>query len=167
MRPLKPLFRRSASKDELERDAERLKNRDWVEILQVIHPSQAEAAQKEYLLSRLKSDWAELAGPLLASHTQPSDLYGAALLVLCDHNTFANELAMLSNVIERKITGRYSITVRIQARATQKINWQKADSVQPKKPPQVTAETKPAKPTVVDRLIDELTALERRENSRP
>ena len=70
MRPLRPLFRRSAAKDELERQAERLRNRDWIEMLRVVHPAQAAQAEQEYLLARFRDDWAELVNPLLAQQIQ-------------------------------------------------------------------------------------------------
>lgn len=123
MRPLRPLFNRSASRDELERQAERLRNRDWVELLQVIHPAQAEKAQREYLLARLRDDWKELVSPLLAQHSQPNDFRSGTLLVLCDHNTFANEIALLAPVLAKKIEARYGHKMSIRAQATKKSIW--------------------------------------------
>jgi len=123
VRPLRPIFRRSASNDELEREAAKLRNRDWVEILRVVHPSQAQAVEREYLLSRLREDWGRLVSVLLAQHSLPAAFDGKTLLVHCDHNTFANELAMIANSVEKQILALYGIIVRIKAKATQKIYW--------------------------------------------
>lgn len=158
MRPLRPLFGRHNRRGELEREAERLKNRDWVEMLRVVHPSQAQAAEREYLLSRLRSDWAELAGKLLATHSMVANLNGKTLTVLCDHNTFANELAMLAPVISKKIEARYSLTLKIQARASSRIDWQKPFVEDPaqEKPAEKAAEKPPGKNSVIDELISRL-----------
>lgn len=123
MRPLRPLFNRSASRDELERQAERLRNRDWVELLRVIHPAQAEQAEREYLLARLRDDWKELASPLLAQHSQPADFRSGTLLVLCDHNTFANEIALLAPVLANKIEARYGYKIHVRAQAAKSPIW--------------------------------------------
>ncbi|AFM12440.1 DciA family protein [Turneriella parva] len=123
MKPLRPIFRRSASKDELEREAAKLRNRDWVEILRVVHPSQAQKVEQEYLLSRLREDWGRLVSTLLAQHSLPEKFEGRSLLVHCDHNTFANELAMIAGSVEKQIFELYGISTRIKARATQKIYW--------------------------------------------
>jgi len=124
VRSLRPLFSRTNRGDALEREAEKLKNRDWVEFLQVVHPSQAEKAETEYMLSRLRADWAELTTALLSTHTQPQALSNGNLLVLCDHNTFANELSMVAKVVEQKILNRYEYRLRIHARASKRIDWQ-------------------------------------------
>lgn len=123
MRPLRPLFRRSASKDELERQAERLRNRDWVEVLRVIHPAQALLAEQQYLLSRFRADWPELVSRLLAQHSQPAEIKGNTLVVFCDHNTFANELTMVRSVVEKTIMQKYGYALQIKARATQRLEW--------------------------------------------
>jgi|JI10StandDraft_1071094.scaffolds.fasta_scaffold209103_2 hypothetical protein len=123
MRPLRPIFRRSASNDELEREAAKLRNRDWVEILRVVHPSQAQTVEREYLLSRLREDWGRLVSVLLAQHSLPAAFDGKTLLVHCDHNTFANELLMIASTVEKQIQQLYGISARIKAKATQKIYW--------------------------------------------
>lgn len=125
MRPLRPLFRRTNTGDELEREAQKLKNRDWVEFLQVVHPSQAAKAESEYMLSRLKTDWPELATTLLATHSLPYALDKGNLLVLCDHNTYANELTMVRSAIERKILERYDYALKIHSKASKDMPWQK------------------------------------------
>ncbi len=158
MRPLRPLFRRHSSPDELERDAERLKNRDWVEILRVVHPSQAESAEREYLLARFHQDWAELASPLLATHSVPEALKGRNLIVACDHNTFANELKMIAPVVEKKITARYGITVKIIPQASRRIDWSKKEVTEPILTG-VAANT-PVKNPVLEKLIGEIARLE-------
>ncbi|MFZ5629634.1 MAG: DUF721 domain-containing protein [Spirochaetota bacterium] len=156
MRPLRPLFRRSAPKDELERQAERLRNRDWIEMLRVVHPAQASQAEQEYLLARLRDDWAELVNPLLAQHSQPAEFSSTTLLVHCDHNTFANELMLVASVVEKKIQARYGYSLKIRARATQRLAW-------PKQRPEAEAPGSPRQPeaspaqTAMDSLIAELT----------
>lgn len=163
MRPLRPLFHRHASKDELAEQAERLKNRDWVEILRVVHPSQAESAEREYLIARLRTDWPELAGKLLSTHSIVTSISGRNLLVLCDHNTFANELAMLAIPIAKKIESRYGVNLKITARASQRLDWEKAKgSVLAEV--QITAEagektSKSKEKTVIDQLIAQLEKL--------
>lgn len=163
MRPLRPLFHRHAGKDELAEQAERLKNRDWVEILRVVHPSQAESAEREYLIARLRTDWPELAGKLLSTHSIVASISGRSLLVLCDHNTFANELAMLAIPIAKKIESRYGVNLKITARASQRLDWEKAKGSALVEV-QVKAEvgekgTNPKEKTVIDQLIAQLEKL--------
>lgn len=156
MRPLRPLFRRHAGKDELAEQAERLRNRDWVEILRVVHPSQAENAEREYLLALLRTDWPDFAGPLLANHSVVSSISGRNLLVLCDHNTFANELTMLAIPIAKKIEARHGISLKITARASQRLDWEKAkgSAIEPQQTAELPATTK--KNPLLDALIAQL-----------
>ncbi len=156
MRPLRPLFRRSAAKDELERQAERLRNRDWIEMLRVVHPAQAAQAEQEYLLARFRGDWAELVNPLLAQHTQPAEFNAGILLVHCDHNTFANELMLVASVVEKKIQARYGYNLKIRAKATQRLAWQAREDA-PAKAAGDAAPSAKALNTTVDALIAELT----------
>ena len=158
MRPLRPLFNRHAPEDALERDAERLKNRDWVEFLRVLHPSQAEDAEREYLLARLGQDWGELTSPLLATHSLPESWNGKSLIVACDHNTFANELSLIAPVVEKKIAARYNIHVKIIARASRRIDWTKK-SMAPLLEPQPVPPKSPANP-VLEKLISEIERFE-------
>lgn len=156
MRPLRPVFRRSASNDELMRQAERLRNRDWIEMLRVVHPAQAAQAEQEYLLARLRDDWAELANPLLAQHSQPAELNTGVLLVFCDHNTFANELMLVASVIEKKIQSSYGYTLKIRAKASKRLAWSKQQA----SPAAVTSSAAPepaAEKTPIDALIAELS----------
>ena len=163
MRPLRPLFNRHSSADDLERDAERLKNRDWVEILRVVHPSQAESAEREYLLARLSQDWTELTSPLLATHSLPQSLNGKNLMVACDHNTFANELTLIGPAVEKKIAARYGITLKILARATRKIDWQGVGkggvAAKPEVPAEAKADIRKAGNSVIEKLIGEISRL--------
>lgn len=160
MRPLRPLFQRSAAKDELERQAERLRNRDWIELLRVVHPAQAAQAEQEYLLARLRSDWAELVTPLLAQHTQPAEVNSTNLLVHCDHNTFASELLLVASVVEKKIQARYGYTLKIRAKATRRIAWQPREmpiakpAAKPTKEEQLVGK---ANNPLIDALITELS----------
>jgi hypothetical protein len=156
MRPLRPVFRRSAAKDELARQAERLRNRDWIEMLRVVHPTQAAKAEQEYLLSRLRDDWAELASPLLAQHSQPAELNIGALLVLCDHNTFANELMLVASVIEKKIQSRYGYTLKIRAKASKRLTWSR-QQILPADATRSAAPQPAAEKTPIDALIAELS----------
>lgn len=159
MRPLRPLFHRHAPADALERAAENLKNRDWVELLKVVHPSQAADAEREYILSRLSQDWADLTSGLLAKHSLPTALDRGNLLVLCDHNTFANELSLIASVVENKIKAKYSITLRIHARASKRMDWQRNED----KPLRAETSAGPAKPPenpVLEKLIREIQALD-------
>jgi hypothetical protein len=159
MRPLRPLFHRHASADALEREAENLKNRDWVELLKVVHPSQAADAEREYILSRLSQDWAELTSALLATHSLPTALDRGNLLVLCDHNTFANELSLIAAVVEKKIQSQYNITLRIHARASKRMDWRKNERTPaPAKAPQ--PETKPPENLILKELIEKIQGLE-------
>lgn len=130
MKRLRPLFHRSASGNIPEREAERLKNRDWVEILRVVHPTQARAAENEYMLARLRSDWSQLTSPLLATHSLPMKLDNGYLLVLCDHNTFANELSLLAKMVEKKIAEQYGYSLKIGARASRQIEWPQGTEAQ-------------------------------------
>lgn len=160
MRPLRPLFHRHAAKDELAEQAERLKNRDWVEILRVVHPSQAEAAEREYMLARLRTDWPDFAGNLLSTHSVVTSLSGRNLLVLCDHNTFANELTMLALPIAKKIEARYGISLKITARASQRMDWKKAQVPETGEAPQdSTKKTPAANNSPLDGLIADLEKL--------
>ena len=163
MRPLRPLFHRHAKKDDLAEQAERLKNRDWVEILRVVHPSQAEAAEREYLLARLRSDWPDFAGNLLATHSVVPSLSGRNLLVLCDHNTFANELSMLALPIAKKIEARYGMVLKITARASQRMDWEKAKgSAVVEAPAKAGADQQtktPTEKTAIDHLVAQLEKL--------
>lgn len=158
MRPLRPLFNRHAPDDALERDAERLKNRDWVEFLRVLHPSQADDAEREYLIARLGHDWGELTSPLLATHSLPEAWNGRNLIVACDHNTFANELSLIAPVVEKKIAARYGITVKIIARASRRIDWTKKP-VAPLPESQPVAPKAPSNP-VLEKLISEIERFE-------
>jgi len=165
MRPLRPLFRRSAAKDELERQAERLRNRDWIEMLRVVHPAQAEQAEQEYLLARFRGDWAELVNPLLAQHSQPAEVNGGTLVVHCDHNTFANELMLVASVVEKKIHARYGYTLRIRAKATQRLAWaeQPADAAKER---EAAAPQAPLTNSPVDGLIAELNEYQSRSRTK-
>ncbi|HRP69007.1 MAG TPA: DciA family protein [Turneriella sp.] len=125
MRSLRPLFDRHSPADALEREAERLKNRDWVEFLRVVHPTQSQIAEREYILSRIASDWQTLTTPILATHTLPVDWQHEKLLVACDHNTFASEIALLAPTIEKQIVARYGIRLKIHSRAVKRIDWEK------------------------------------------
>ena len=163
MRPLRPLFGRHSGKDELQQRAERLKNRDWVEILRVVHPSQAESAEREYLLARLRTDWPEFAGSLLSTHTVVTSISGRNLLVLCDHNTFANELTMLAIPIAKRIEARYGVSLKITARASRRLDWEKAkvapeDREKGGKP--AAQQNGPAENPLLDALIQQLQKLQ-------
>lgn len=158
IRPLRPLFGRHNSSDELERDAERLKNRDWVEFLRVLHPSQAEEAEREYLLARLSQDWGELTSPLLATHSLPETWNGKSLIVACDHNTFANELSLIAPVVEKKIAARYAINVKIIARASRRIDWAKKTTAPLPELKNTTPKTPPN--PVLEKLISEIERFE-------
>lgn len=159
MRPLRPLFHRHASTDALEREAENLKNRDWVELLKVVHPSQAADAEREYILSRLTEDWVSLTSALLATHSLPTALDRGNLLVLCDHNTFANELSLIASAVEKKIKSRYNIVVRIHARASKRMDWRKGKH---RPAPAVVSapKTKPPENPVLEKLIEKIQELE-------
>lgn len=159
MRPIRPLFQRHASADELDREAERLKNRDWVEMLRVVHPSQAERAEREYMLARLAEDWGELTSALLATHSLPTALDRGNLLVLCDHNTFANELSLIAKVVEKKISARYGAEIRIHARATKRMDWRKEDSVSTRLK-KAEAPRKIDVNPALEKLIDQIARLE-------
>jgi hypothetical protein len=85
------------------------------------------------------------------------------LLVLCDHNTFANELAMLAIPIAKKIESRYGVNLKITARASQRLDWEKAKGSALAEV-QVTAEggektSKSKEKTVIDQLIAQLEKL--------
>lgn len=159
MRPLRPLFHRHAPADALEREAENLKNRDWVELLRVVHPSQAADAEREYILSRLSQDWADLTSALLATHSLPTALDRGNLLVLCDHNTFANELSLIASVVEKKIKTKYNITLRIHARASKRMDWRKGERT-PAPVKAVARAPKPAENPVLEKLIQQIQGLE-------
>lgn len=159
MRPLRPLFKRSLSRAESNDKAENLKNRDWVELLKVVHPSQAADAEREYILSRLAQDWASLTSGLLANHSLPTALDRGNLLVLCDHNTFANELSLIAAAVEKKIKLKYSITLRIHARATKRMDWRKAEGV-PTPQTKSNPARKPPENPVLEKLIKEIQGLE-------
>jgi hypothetical protein len=126
-------------------------------MLRVVHPSQAEAAEREYMLARLRADWPSLTSALLATHSLPTGLSGKNLLVLCDHNTFANELSLIAPLVEKKIAATYRFTVKINARASQRIDWKKAEA--PPDPRQLPAsageasKAKPAQSPILDELI--------------
>lgn len=154
MRSLRPLFARHARRGDLEASAERLKNRDWVEFLQVVHPSQAESAEREYILARLKDDWGSLTSALLATHSQPTAIKNGNLLVLCDHNTFANELSLVAQLVEKKIAARYDQRIRIHVRVSQRIDWNREPRAveQEPNPVEVQKISNPA----LDRLIGDL-----------
>ncbi len=156
MRPLRPLFRRTATNDELEREAARVRNRDWVEILRVVHPAQAETVEREYLLSRLREDWSQLVSALLAQHSLPATFDGRVLLVHCDHNTFANELTLIAATVEKKMAQLYGITARIKAKAIQKIYWPAAPPTQVQAAQQLAAASKPRERGAIDQLIEDL-----------
>ena len=160
LRPLRPLFGRHSVAEDLERAAERLKNRDWVEILRVVHPSQAEAAEREYIIARLRHDWPELTSPLLATHSLLDTLKARTLVVRCDHNTFANELSLIAPAVEKKITARYGITVKIAAQASRRIDWGKTKIAETEIP--ATEALKPRSPEnpVLEKLIGEISRLE-------
>lgn len=150
------MFRRSASNDELEREAAKLRNRDWVEILRVVHPSQALQVEQEYLLSRLREDWGQLVSALLAQHSLPATFDGKTLLVHCDHNTFANELAMISGSVEKQILALYGITARIKAKATQKIYWPELPATKADETEAAAAPKRVSKNPALDALIADL-----------
>ncbi|MBV6492299.1 MAG: hypothetical protein LDLANPLL_00292 [Turneriella sp.] len=120
MRSIRPIFGRHNTQK-----AERLKNRDWIEFLQVVHPAQAEKAEREYLLNCLSADWASLTTPILATHTLPVDWTFKKLLVACDHNAFASELMLLAPVVEKKISSSYGFSLQIQCKTVPRIDWKK------------------------------------------
>ena len=60
-----------------------------------------------YRLLRIKTDWAEIAGEVFASHTIPAKLKGGKLEVLCDSPVWVQQIGLLElTLIEniRKIT---------------------------------------------------------------
>ena len=120
-------------------------------MLRVVHPSQAEAAEREYLLARFTGDWATLTSALLATHSLPTALNGRNLLVLCDHNTFANELSLIAPAVEKKIAANYGVTIKIHARASKRINWHKPENPAPEK-------SEPRVPVAENRVLEKLIA---------
>lgn len=124
-----------------------------------MHPSQAADAEREYILSRLSQDWADLTSALLATHSLPTALDRGNLLVLCDHNTFANELSLIASVVEKKIKTKYNIALRIHARASKRMDWRK-DERTPMPVKSGTPAPKPAANPVLERLIEQIQGLE-------
>ena len=60
-----------------------------------------------YRLLRIKADWAEIAGDVLAGHTIPAKMKGGKLEVLCDSPVWVQQIGLLElTLIEniRKIT---------------------------------------------------------------
>lgn len=159
MRPLRPLFRRTATNDDFEREAARVRNRDWVEILRVVHPMQAETVEREYLLSRVREDWSNLVSTLLSQHSLPISFDGKVLLVHCDHNTFANELTLIAAAVEKKMMQLYAMNARIKAKAIQKIYWPSVAATRAQATESQPALPKRREPQAIDKLIDLLENL--------
>lgn len=76
---------------------------------------------------KIRSRWTEIAGEVLASHTEPVVVKNKVLHVLCDSPAWAQQVGLLSGAIEeqiRKITkirnlkveGRFGMVRKIQPR---------------------------------------------------
>lgn len=169
MRALKPFAARIRRSDDLFTQAEKIKNRDWVEFLKVIHPTQAAHARDEYLLSRLQADWASLTTPLLANHSLPTRVAYSKIYVACDHNTFANELSLIRRLVAAKIEKAYGVSLTIEPRATQQVQWKTLETAPPANAQtaneiEITLQNKTNRtgtnPTNLTKLIEEMTAYE-------
>ncbi len=49
------------------------------------------------VLGKLRQRWAEVAGPVVATHSEPASLTGGVLTVRADSGVWATELALLSH----------------------------------------------------------------------
>lgn len=173
MRALKSFVARTRRSDDLLTQAEKIKNRDWVEFLEVIHPAQAARARDEYLLSRLQADWASLTTPLLANHSLPTRVAYSKIFVACDHNTFANELSLIRRLVAAKIEKAYGVSLTIEPRATKQVQWKTLETassanVQTANEINIATQNKMNRPgmnpTNLTKLIEEMTAYENTRN---
>jgi hypothetical protein len=79
-------------------------------------------------------------------------------MVACDHNTFANELSLIAPIVEKKITARYAIALKIQARASRRMDWRKNAVISET---EINAEIrKPIENPTLDKLISAIERIE-------
>jgi len=120
------------------RERARLDHNDWVSILHFLAPETAEKTADSMTLARIRSLWPKLVGDILANHTQPFAFAYGKLTVHCDHNTFAQQLHMLTHVIEKKICSELDFqSIRIKVSTQKLIKWA------PIIPANMTEEAKP------------------------
>ena len=106
------------------RERSRLDHNDWVSILHFLAPEAAEKTSDSMTLTRIRSLWPKFAGNILANHTQPFAFSYGKLIVHCDHNTFAQQLQMLTHVIEKKICAELDFhSIRIKVSTQKLIHW--------------------------------------------
>ncbi|MCS6971816.1 MAG: DUF721 domain-containing protein [Turneriella sp.] len=129
---------------------------DWTEFLALLEPKEVRRFERDFLLQRLRADWPEIAGALLAQHSQPIALAENVLHVVCDHSTFANEIALLANALRKKIAAKYGIELTLRTRTSRRIFWHKPTGEKQAVPPKPVRE---ATNPVLDRLLSELAAL--------
>lgn len=59
--------------------------------------------QNPVTCARVQQQWAEIVGPVNASHTQPERLSRGILYVACDHDTWRTELQYLKPELLKRI----------------------------------------------------------------
>jgi len=60
---------------------------------------------------KIRSKWKEIAGDVLAQHTEPVLIKGRVLLVLCDSPAWAQQVGIMTKVIEKQIRDTTGIKV--------------------------------------------------------
>lgn len=63
--------------------------------------------EKLFTVEALVSQWPEIAGELLATHSIPDRIYKGVLFLAVDHSVYGNEIILMKDVILKKIASLY------------------------------------------------------------
>jgi hypothetical protein len=82
---------------------------------------------ESYLIESVRSEWPDIAGELISTHSIPDRIFKGVLFVLADHPVYANEITMMKTVFLEKLRGRYSGDVIRNIKVEiKKIDWKNA-----------------------------------------
>lgn len=63
--------------------------------------------EKIFSVESLASQWPEIVGDLLATHSKPDRIFKNVLFIAVDHSVYGNDLILMKDVILKKIISLY------------------------------------------------------------
>ena len=82
---------------------------------------------KSFSVEALASQWTDIVGELLATHSKPDRIYKSVLFVAVDHPVYGNDLILLKDVILKKIVSLYGLgLVRTVKTVVKPLKWNKS-----------------------------------------
>lgn len=82
--------------------------------------------KKEFTIETLKTEWHNIAGDIMSTHTKPDRIMGGTLFVKADHPVFANELSMIQDTLLKKIEEELGTRVIKKIKVEiKKISWKR------------------------------------------